>query len=63
MQSVHHAGIVPEQVDLVSSGVVRLTGHEEDYFIKLPDVALEEPLTAMCRPALTGPPAVRRLHT
>ena len=45
------------QVDLGCSAVVRLTGHEEDYFLVLPALLgaeLGEPLAATCCPILTG---------
>ena len=50
-----------DQVELACSAVVRLTVHEEDYFIQLPDVALAEPLSATCRPTLTGGQLARKV--
>ena len=43
------------QVELVGSAVLRLAAHGEDYFMRLPDLLLEDPLAASaCRPSLTG---------
>lgn len=52
-----------EQVELACSAVVRLTGHEEDYYIQLPDVALSEPLSTTCRPTLSGVQLARGSQT
>jgi len=44
------------QVELVGSAVLRLVAHREDYFMRLPDLLLEGPLSpSACRPGLTGP--------
>lgn len=42
------------QVDLAGSGTVSLPAHGEDYVMQLPAVTLMAPLTATCRPSLTG---------
>ena len=43
------------QVELVGSAVLRLVAHGEDYFIQLPNLLLEDPLSpAACQPTLTG---------
>ena len=42
------------QVQLAGSAVVRLAAHAEDYFLQLPGLMLEDPVSATCRPNLTG---------
>ena len=44
------------QVDLVGSAVVRLASHAEEYYMQLPGIVLDSPLSAACRPNLTGTP-------
>ena len=43
------------QVELVGSAVLRLAAHGEDYFIQLPNLLLEDPLSGVaCQPTLAG---------
>ena len=43
------------QVELVGSAVLRLVAHREDYFVQLPNLLLENPLsTTACQPSITG---------
>ena len=48
----------------MGSAVLRLVAHREDYFMRLPDLLLEDPLSpSACRPGLTGPSSPRlRAH-
>ena len=43
------------QVELVGSAVLRLVAHREDYFMQLPNLLLDDPLSATaCQPSITG---------